>query len=196
MDLKDGTGSGYRAKVDNKNRLHTSATNTDARSAAIIRGEHFIANPGFMTLTTDGESAILYIKNNSDRDILLKLFRLVAGPSTGGAGAGKIRIQVNPTGGTLITDETATAIINTNVGSTKSFDGIGYEGGEGKTVTGQAGTSELLTPGAGNHYEADLLATLPKGGSIGVSYEPPTGNTSMEISLIVGLHLVDADATV
>ena len=191
--IKDGTGTGNGAKVDSLNRLHVASVSASPQKDAIRDGRYFGTNTGFLTLTSDNESAILYLKNTSDTPFFLDVFRLVVGVSTNGVGPGKIRIQVNPTGGTLISNAVAAPFINTNLASTNTFDGIGYVGVEGDTVTGEAGENTLLTVGAPDFYDEELLAVIPKGTSISVTYEPPTGNTSMEVNLNFTGYYIDEE---
>ena len=69
MKIEDGTGKGFEAKVDDLNRMHTHAFNVPLTSFASTRGDAFNISSGLVTLTTAGESGLLYIKNNECDDI-------------------------------------------------------------------------------------------------------------------------------
>lgn len=193
MILTDGTGKGISAKVDGENRLHVFSQSLNSLKAAIFRGDAYAVSTDFTQLTTDGESALMYIKNESDRDVFLDIFRFVAGASTNGSGPGRLRIQVNPTAGTVIDDAINLFVANVNLGSQNTFNGFAYAGGEGKTLTGFLGQNTLLTPKDEDRYEANLNAILPKGFAVGVSYQPPAGNTDMLVQLLIGAYYIDAE---
>jgi len=191
--IKDGTGNGPSAKVDSKNRLRTLSTNVTTVDNAILNGDAFIFNSGLVTLTTDGESGLLYFKNNSDDNLSVNLVNFVQGISTGGTGHGVIQGHINPTGGTLISTATAAINFNTNTSSPKTFDGLAYAGFEGATTTGALGANIIMTEGAGKEVRFDPKAVLPKGGSITWAYTPPSGNTSMVVQILVIVYVVTED---
>ena len=67
MIIEDGTGNGYKAKVDSQNRLRTLAISEGFNVDAASNGENFNINTGVMNLTSANESAVAYFKNKSNR---------------------------------------------------------------------------------------------------------------------------------
>ena len=153
VTILDATGSGFKAKVDADNRLRVSSVNKTSSKQAIFDGDSFIVGTDIVTLTTDNESHLLYLKNTGNREMTIDIFSLSLGPSTGGSvlDAVTIRSLINPTTGTLISDATnVTTNINNLIGSSKLLTADVFMGAEGKTVTdGTIGAVSLVTTGLG-----------------------------------------------
>ena len=64
MDMiEDGVGQGYKAKVDNLNRLHTHGTTRSEEEFGAIKGQTYNVNTSTISLTSASESAVFYCKN-------------------------------------------------------------------------------------------------------------------------------------
>lgn len=184
MILEDGTGTGRTAKIDAENRLYVNAIEQNVANWHNIDGDRYNINTDDMTLTTANESLCLYIKNNDARDLVIDSIVQICGASTGGSGDLKSYIYRNPTAGTIVSDATAASIIsNLNYGSSNELTADIYEGGEGKTQTGGSKSlTSILTPPVTNIISVgDII--LPKGASLAVSIQPPSGNTSMNVHI-------------
>lgn len=190
--IEDGKGSGNKAQVDDGNRLHTSADTRSSLDLAIDDGRYFGVNTGYLTLTSDGQSAILHIRNDSSRDFFLKTFRLAIGPSTGGTGVVKLLLPLNITGGTILSGGNAAPVFNLNASSNNLFEGEALVGGEGFTATGGGGNN-LLVPSDSTIYDKDAEAVIPRGFSASVLITPPAGNTSLEVQLLMTGYYLDQD---
>lgn len=183
--ILDGTGKGYEAKVDSDYRLAVSAVSRDLSSESARIGENYNINTGAITLTTANESAVAYIKNNDDKDYIIKEVIIILGASTGGSGDLEVALIRNPTTGTIISGATDMDIIaNRNFGSTRPFNGLAYKGAEGNTITDGSVFSDTTRTSAGTviSFDADVIE-LPKGASIGVNITPQSGNTSMSVKV-------------
>jgi hypothetical protein len=180
----DGTGTGNRTKVDSLGRLYTNTISQDVADYHNTGGDRYNINTDDITLTSANESVFLYIKNNGSRDLVVDSVIQIIGSSTGGTGQLKSYIYRNPTGGTIVTDETAATIIsNLNYGSSNSLTADIYKGAEAKTQTGgSASLTSLLTPPTTNLVRVGGII-LPQGSSIAVSIQPPTSNTSMTVNI-------------
>jgi hypothetical protein len=176
--IKDGTGTGSSAMVGDKNRLHTHALVTTAASNATVEGDAFNVSSELITLTSANDSALLYIKNNEDHSISVTTLFVNLGASTGGSGESLISFQLAPTGGTLISDETAAQTLNRNIGNNTTLTAAAYKGAEGKTITGG---STVQLPSTGGPIASEYV--LPKGAAFSLSITPPTGNTSMQVQI-------------
>lgn len=183
----DGTGRGFRVLVDSSNRLHTQAVTETIVESASEDGRAFNINTGTINLTTANESALLYLKNNGDRDIHISSVGYLLGNSTGGSGDVILKVIKNPTAGTVVSDAIATDILeNKNVGSSNIITVDAYKGGEGKTLTDGSNFYYSLIAGAARPYVISTgTVVIPKGGSIGVKVTPQTGNTSMNIQIFL-----------
>jgi len=195
--IKSGANNpSYGMKVDKKNRAHVSSDSKPSVDSAIEDGRYFGVNSGYVTLTTDSPSSIMYIKNDSKTPFRLKVFRLAVGPSTNGVGAVKLFLPLNSTGGTLISGGTAAGVINLNLGSGNLFNGSALVGAEGSTLTGSPGGNLLLVPvdnSISTLYEVDTEAVIPQGFNAGITITPPPGNTSMEVQLLLTGYYIDEE---
>jgi len=187
--IKDGS-SGNIAKVDTRNRLHTDALIKTSSENENIVGNAYNINSGTINLTTATVSAILYLKNNEDRDLIIKRIFYIIGASTGGAGDIDITALRNPTAGTIVSGATDVDInSNRNNGSSKTITVDAFKGAEGNTFTD--GTSQLGTLQSDaliNTVEPGTIV-LPKGSSIGFNITPQTGNTSMDVQIALEVNL-------
>jgi len=84
--IQDGTGTGARAEVDSKNRLHTFATSQTGATEAALNGDLYNINTETIELTSASASSLLYMKNTDTVPWVLTRVFYNAGPSTGGAG--------------------------------------------------------------------------------------------------------------
>lgn len=176
--ILDGTGQGYRAKVDSENRLLTSGINKDIFEFKAEMSDAFFIGTPLVNLTTATESAIFYCKNNEDGAILLGDFFLIAEATTGGSPSMfRVNWYKNPTS---ISSATATVPLNQNFGSSDLLNATVQYGAQGSTVTGGSLVATLSFPiSRFNSLPANLV--LEKGSSFVVSIVPPTGNTSMPV---------------
>lgn len=188
--IKDGRTSDT-AKVDIQNRLHVKATTFTDQLDSLIKGDFYFEASQVITLTSASESAILYFKNTGDRDVNMRLFDIALGNSST-TGDVILRFYANPTAGTLITEAVGAIVGNNNFSSAKTIVADTFVGSEGKTLSGQpVFTEHLQQDGTERIYPVDLV--LPKGSSVGVSIQPPTSNTSMQIRVLFLMNLIDED---
>ena len=177
-EIKDGTGTGNKVKVGDKNRLHTHSLSATAATVATATGDAFNVSSELVTLTSANESSLLYISNTETDMISVTTLFVNIGSSTGGTGNGLIKFHLNPTAGTLITDETAAQVLNRNVGDPTTLGVNAYKGAEGKTCTGG---DVIQLPHAGGAIASEYI--LPRGSSFALSYTPLTSNTSVQIQI-------------
>jgi hypothetical protein len=181
----DGTGAGYKVEVTSGNRLKaTSIVLSESKNANAI-GESFLISSGYVTYTVATNQALLYVKNNENRDLIIDRFNFNLQASTGGAvDYGRFVFYKNPTS---ITNGTAKDAVNLNFGSSVLYD-IDAEYGNGSTSAFVGGTtfaSPLVGEGEVFFIEGNIV--LPKGTSIGISYIPPAGNTSQAVAVALNI---------
>lgn len=188
--IKDGTGTGHTAKVNKKGRIFTNTIQISDETAKAEDGDAYLVDSGDMTLTTDSESAVFYLKNNEERDLVVSRLAIALGFTTGGAPTGLVIAKVlrNPIVGTIVSDAVKSSIGNKNFGSSNTLSVDAFSGGEGKTLTG--GT--VLVSNRAPAPSLGILETpivIPRGSSIGISIVPSTGNTSMLVATAIDVHL-------
>lgn len=177
FQIQDGTGKGYVAGVDSKNRLITSTINETTFQHASEQGDAFFLGTPSITLTNAAESAVFFIENNEDQPLIIGEFFITADATTGGTpNMFKVSWYKNPTNisGTL------SSSLNQNFGSSNELDATIRFGAQGAGVSGGTLVATLSFPiGQFNRLEANLV--LEKGSSFAITITPPTGNTSMPV---------------
>ena len=177
--IEDGTGLGFDARVDENNRMHVHAVNVTEVVHASEQGLAYNLNTGQISVTND--ATLIYLKNNETRDFVISA---IAIGNDGGATYSTrplITINRNPTGGDLISDQTAVEMNqNRDFGSSRVLSADAYKGKVGGTLTGGNNIAILQsTTGGRDFFTLDFI--LPEGSSIGLTY---TANISSGTSLI------------
>lgn len=195
MIISDGAGGGYRALVDRNNRLHTESVSRDALTEAVFQGKGFNFNTGAITLTSANESAIGYFKYNGDDPFVITEILYILGSTTGGTGDGTATIYRNPTGGTIVTGAVNIDIAaNRDFSSSTVVDGDTYKGAEGNTLTGGTVFANSSRSSFGTVISFDAAEIiLRKGNSLGVSWQPPSGNTSQVVKIAATGYVSTSD---
>lgn len=195
MIIEDGNGSSTQAKVSKNSRLYTFAVTESKGSSAVRDGRGYNINTGSIELTSANESAVLYVKNNENNDIVIDSVIVILGKSTGGSADDDVVCEIirNPTTGTIISNATDVDVSsNANFGSNNLLVADSYKGAEGNTFTN--GSNHILSLlQAGNRWFFNLDVLLPKGASLGVTLNPPASNTSMDVMVAVNCHVDDPD---
>jgi len=186
--IKDGTGSKRSAEVDTKNRLTTFATTLPECEQAIRDGNSFTIFSGIINLTSPCTSHIFFIKNTGTESFVLDIIELKQGKNTGGSGDYQSITTFNPTTGTLVSCGTVLAAANNNFASANTLCATILSGVEGSTITDGISTSDLL-PDDG--IRATPKGVVPTGTSLSIGIKPPTGTTSVNVTIAVVVHLVD-----
>ena len=185
FEIADGGGFGYKAGVTSNNRLKTTSIVLDESKNANNIGESFLVSSGYVTYTVATNQALLFIKNNEDRDLVVSRFNFNLQASTGGAvDYGRFVFYKNPTS---ISGGTTRTVYNLNFGSSVEFN-IDLESGNGATSSftgGEAFASPLIREGEVSFIDGNII--LPKGTSFGIGYIPPTGNTSQAVAAAVNI---------
>lgn len=191
--IKDGTGTGRSAKVDNKNRLHTSSTSRGELDDQITRGNAFIIATPVISITDSNEVPMIYIKNNDDRILNLNVFIMTAGDTTGGTGNAYVKTYAQPDpSSTIITEAKQALVGNANPTSAKQFEGLAYYGETGDTIVGGIQFVNFILQ-AKEGLTTPTYSALNKGASAIYAYTPPSGNTDCEVSLILVVSYQDEE---
>lgn len=188
MIITDGTGSSVGVEVDDTNKLMARAIARTEVTEASSNGDSYIVTSGFVTLTNTSKSAILYYKNEEDRDVIITRFIGNARSSTGASVSHVLAdIVSNPSG--MVGGTTVTAPANNlNLGSSRTLLRSAEVGLQGATLTGGAPFSGFVLPLQNFSVESSSII-MPKGSSIGVTVTPPAGNTSFSFAIGLNVHL-------
>ena len=182
--IEDGTGRGFVAKVDSANRLVVSADQINEERTATALGEAWAFGSSLVSFTSSTASGVLYLRNTSERDMVVDRFRLMLGTVTGGTGDWLFRFVRNPTGGTLISNAVTAGITNLNHASSSEPVGEYYRGVQGDTVTGGSGGSFPFKSSGDGQYVIPNTRLLPKGSSIAIQITPPPGTTAAQMFVV------------
>ena len=181
------------ADVDKKNRLKVVGQGVNSEVVASVEGRAFFYTSGVVNLTSANKSAITYIKNTSNQDLVLYRTTFHLGTSTGGTGDTRYHVALSPTG-TVTSSGTAVTVFNVNIGKliSNTFDGTALKGAEGLTAV--SSSTEVVgiynQPGL---FSIDSSIILPKGQSLSTLITPPTSNTSMNVVIDYLLYFLDAE---
>lgn len=194
--IKNGS-NGNTAFVDSSKRLHTYSVTETASRYASETGDSFNINTGIINLTSDSKSAILYVKNNESRDMIIEGIYYLIGNSTGGTGDVLISVLRNPTAGTIVSGASDVEIkgVNRNFGSSKTLSADMYKGAEGNTLTdGDKVIETILNQSPQRVFinAGDII--LQKGSSIGIEITPASSNTDVDVEAALSVHLYDSNA--
>ena len=191
MKIEDGTGTGFKAKVDSNKRIHTqSVTESEALHASEI-GDGYNISSGQISFT--GNGTLLYIQNNSDQELVIEA--IAVGTDGGGTYTSSLRpfitVVRNPTAGDLITDATEVDhSINRNFGSSKTLTADTYKGKQAGTLTGGTSLGIFQVSQAGrDFFQIDMI--IPKGSSIGISITNGLSSGTSKVYCAAVVHLKD-----
>jgi hypothetical protein len=189
QEIEDGTGTGDRAKVKDS-RLYTNSLTLGNFENAVVEGNAYNVNTELLSITTDVEHSLLYLKNNSSNDIVLESWFIGTDIGSNGSTYGLLRAYFDPTGGTIISGGTEIIPVNRKGGDSKLALVDCLKGGEGFTATG-TGTAVLYqTQSVGSRVFGNIKLSLEPGKSIVVTYEP---NGAEPISIYAGFQFYVTD---
>jgi len=191
--IKDGTGTGYLAKVDANNQIHVASIVSTATEDATKQGNSYNINTGLIPLTSSTESGIFYFKNeespvSGESDFVLDALAIGIDSLGTTAGMSLITVVKNPTSVSFSTAVDMNE--NRNFGSSNELSSLAYKGAEAATITGGDDVGIFYqNPGTRGYYTLNF--DLPRGSSIAVKIDTQTsaGTTNVYCALIG--HRVD-----
>lgn len=193
--IQDGTGRGFFLKIDDENRAFVRAVSDNTIIHESGQGNAWNINTQNISVTTSGESALLYFKNNSSLDAVIASVFIGIG-TAGGTPTDNalIRCYTNPTGGTLLSGGGAVTVVNRRIGSGRTFNYTVLSGSAGSTITGQASTPVLYqTQTASSRVAGDVNLTVPKGQSIALTVDLKGAQTANVYFGLAGYERVSGD---
>ncbi len=193
--ILDGSGKGYNARVSDRLRLWTMTVSEDIASHHAFDGDAYNITTGNITLTSANKSAVLYVKNNEDREIVINNIIYNFSGSTGGSGVIRVQAERNPTAGSIVSNAVEATPINRNFSSPNTLTTLSYKGVEGDTLTGGTVCLDSLLTTTNRHVIAVGAIILGKGASIGLTITPPTSNTSITVQAAMSVYLANETTT-
>lgn len=183
--IKDGTGTGYLAKVNSSNQLNTRSISENEEVYANINGNAYNLNTGIVTLTSAAETTLFYFKNNEDDSFIITGVVIGIWASDGDGLDMESTFVRNPTTGDIITNANAVAInSNRNYGNTNTLNANAYVGATGETkVNGD--DHILVRVSEESRSFISINEVIPEGSSFAVNITPPTSNTAMNCYVAV-----------
>ena len=192
FEITDGGGKGYSAEVDSENRLRVfSIAEPEVYNASSL-GNSYNFNTGVINLTSASKSAVFYIKNNGDSDLIITQLFYLIGNSTAGTGDVLITVLRNPTTGTIISNAVAMEMdgVNRNFGSSKSLTTDSYKGAEASTFTNGDKIIESIIDQSPTRVTVEVGGlVIPRGTSIGIDITPATSNSSLDVEFAASVYI-------
>jgi len=187
--IKDGTGFGFLAKVDDTQRLFTRAVAESPAHEAVVTADHYLMGSGYVNLTDGAKSAVIYLKNDESQDLFIDRIILTSEASTGGTHSHFLFSGTrNPTGMGSGTSTSAN-MVNSNFGSTNVLDSTSEIGQQGATSTSGAPIFAAYFAESSTHF-IEQRFLLQTGNSIAFEVTPSVNNTSFDIAVGINCHLV------
>ena len=187
--IKDGVGTGFLARVDDTNRLFTRAVSESPAHEAVVAEDHYLISSGFVNLTSDDKSSVIYFKNDETKDLFIDRIILTSEDSTGGTHNHFLFSGTkNPTGmsGGSGLD---IVVINSNFGTTNLLSNTSEIGQQLATTTGGSGIFAAYFADGETHFIEQRLL-LQTGNSIAFEITPSINNTSFDVAVGINCHLV------
>lgn len=188
MQVEDGTGSGYRAKVDENNRQSVFAyTRCDCADNSIRLGKAFeFATGAFLAPTTTAEHAVLYLKNTSATEALI-----VHTLRTCGSVAQQWRAYKNDSGGTIISDANAGVEENLNFRSTNvALADVFAASAAGKTRSGGSWLTQWINDAGHSNLDFEGALVLGSNDSLTLTVQNVATATTLACARILAYYEV------
>ena len=192
FEITDGGGKGYSAEVDSENRLRVFSIAEPEVFNASSLGNSYNFNTGVINLTSASKSAVFYIKNNGDSDLIITQLFYLIGNSTAGTGDVLVTVLRNPTTGTIISNAVAMEMdgVNRNFGSSKNLTTDSYKGAEASTFTNGDKIIESIIDQSPTRVSVEVGGlVVPRGTSIGIDITPATSNSSLDVEFAASVYI-------
>ena len=186
LRVKDGTGSGYTAQVDNRNRIATLATTQGVSTQRSIDGFGYNLNTGKIALTDGAEAAVFYMKYTGTTKFHVTRIVIGLGILSGTVSESvEMFVKSNPSAGTIVNDAVGVDMnANRDFSSANTLPADVFKGGQGKTITD--GEDAFLFFAEGNQRAitaVDLI--MSQGNSLGITVQlNATGGGNLYIAVV------------
>lgn len=187
LEIKDGTGTGNRAKVNERKELTVrSRAVSGLHDESLLGGEAYWVGTTLIPVTTAaGYTGVLYVKNDNDTgDVIIAGWRLRL--------AGNVvqywRLRVKAATGTLIDSGTDLTPSNVNVASARVLNANVKQGSNGQTVTDGKIVSEWVNNVGVENLDMEGALVLGPGDSLTLECFPQAdGDVSAAVLVTQGI---------
>ena len=193
IEIKDGTGTGGKMKVDADKRAHIQSLSIPYDVFSVLAGDSFVVATPVIKLTSDSLSSLLYVENTNSHSLVLSAISVYLGESDSASKDVLLELFIAPTGGTIITAGTPTIAINNNLGSAKTLGVVTTIGGEGFTATG--GIPVPIVQNTSSFFKFTQAVVVPPGTSFVMGVKPPAANSDMDVVVAFTLIKQTLDIT-
>lgn len=186
--IQDGSGNGFSARVDSKNRLAVKGVTRTEFENSTFEGDAYNINTFNISVTVGTETPLLYLKNNESRDIVIAAWFIGTGIQGGSPTSLPLfQVYTNVTGGTILSG-TPVEAVNRAVGVANVLDADIFAGdGSTSTATGYDPVPILYqTQGAQQRAFGNVYITLKRGASVVVT---ATMNGAQNIDVYTGFQV-------
>lgn len=184
-NIQDGSGTKNKLRITGQNRALVQAVIITEEDNAITTGDGYQIASTPVSFTGPTGSAVLYTKNDDDRDFVLDRAVLILGSAVSASSDQDWTFQVlrNPTSGSIIDNALSAGISNSNHGSANIPNGDNFKGVEGDTFVDGSGAPQKIKQSI-DRIILPLGRRLPKGTSIGFKLTPPVGTQSAQALVV------------
>lgn len=193
VTIKDGTGTGNQVFVDTSGHLHTRSTIETIRNEAALVGDAFFVGSGTVTLTGDGRSTVLFMKNLEDRSLIIDRIQF-SGQRPSGTDIKYyfIGFYQDATG---ITGGTGNEIsqVNINLGSRKVLDLTSETGKQGATNDGVLKANIMAVAEQRDILNSSIV--IPPNQTLALDVQPPSGSNSFRVAISLNVNIERVETT-
>lgn len=191
LEIENGVGDSSKWLIDENNRGHVLSINISESVDSLLAGNAYNLNTGLISISADG--TLIYFKSDEDKDVLIETLVVADLGGITHSADPYITIIKNPTGGDLISDQTAVSMNqNRNFSSSKTLatNTLAYKGKSAGTVTGGSDVAILShNPGGRDSYPINFL--LQRGAEFAVKLTANVSSGSANYYAALIIHLID-----
>lgn len=182
MKIEDGTGNGFKVKVDASNRISAKSITTTVQLDSSQNGDSYQIGSGVVTLTNACESPVIFFENNENFDVIITGVNVTSNKMTSTTCC--VFLAKVYSGACGICCGTSLCAFNNNFGSSQTLCATITSGGVCSTLTGGTLSGAFYIP-VNTFFNTDLAWVIPKGSSVAISATPASGNTSFPVSIVL-----------
>lgn len=191
--IENGAGDGKKLAINGRNEAKVFAVTESEAQAASEVGDAYNINTGDISSLTAGDASLIYFKNDEDTDVIIEAIAVGIRGFTGLSDMATVTVIRDPTGGDLLTDETAVAMnINRNFGSSKTLKATSsaYKGKAAGTISGGTDAIQFYQSNNSRLYAAINLE-IPRGSSLAIKVDSDATAGTAYAALV--FHVKDAE---
>lgn len=169
--LKDGTGEGYTARIDNKNRMRVKATVASLQHVISEDEEEAFQVSADLAIAASEKNLLLIKNTHETKNMVITFIRVQAAGAAAADENAYFNVKI---GGDYSSGGTALTPANMFVGSAISASGLFYDGSGSAIVTSGTFTQMDRTYKTDDSYSKNGSLILPKNSSLLISHKGST----------------------